>query len=307
MKPPRRLQAVLAGLCLAAVTLAGCTGVRVWSSFDVQGADVQRTIDAKIVPALRAGLEGAAVARSRCPARMDVSFGRKEYCVIPIDRDEIPVTVLGGAGVPYQIQLEGAVYDLRRIARIAANDIAAEYGVRAQVDCGHGWRLLEVGSHLRCMLSGPPVRAADIEIRALSRIIVHSLPGFKSSPLADSARPYLARHRAHRRTIVPGSVVAPYIALQIRNQFGAKAARLSAFQGVRCPDHVDMSGTKRMICRLRYGGEAPRYAARIDDADGILTEPVDAILVPDLVRRVLLTSLQAHLDALGRNGPSAID
>jgi hypothetical protein len=302
----RHVRFAIAFAALAGM-LAACASVPANPNSDVHGADVERSIDAQISPLLRVGLDDAVVKPSRCPERIDLTLHPKQFCELPIEDSRIPITVRASSTMLFAVGLEGTVFRMRRLAGFAANDIAAEYGIRTQVDCGRGLRLLTVGTHVRCTVAGTRAGYAELEFRGRNRILVRPLAGMGRGRLAEAVRPYLLRHAAHRSTVVPGTVIAPYIVLQIRNQFGGKAAWLRPLHGARCPDRADLSGAKRMTCRLQYGDGLPRYAAWIDDAEGVRMEPVDAIMLTAMARTSVLESLKAKLAALGRKELAAVD
>jgi hypothetical protein len=295
------------GIVLA-LALGGC--IRVPGGLfgeSVSGTDVQRVIDTKISPSIRVALAGITVGPSRCPQRLDVSFGRTEYCVLPVGTDEIPIEV--SRHTPYSqadVKLRGTIVPMSRLAEMAASDIAVEYGKTVRLDCGGGVELLEAGRHVRCTLAGTREPYADVEMPSENRFVTHEL-GAGPGRIELAMEPYLARHRAGLSTIVPGRVIEPYVRLDFLHRLVGQPERQARFQGASCPPSSDLSGAKRAICRISYAGGTAHYSAWIDDREGPRADAIDALIDTRLVSDSILATIRARLQAFGRTDLATVN
>ncbi len=161
-----RLMAALP-VCAFTAALAACA-----SGDRVPAGDVQRAIDRKIVPALRARDPNVAVEPSRCPDPLEVAPQMPARCTLTVDGVALPILV-ESAPPPhhFSVRMDGTFYEPAEIATFIERSFLWNYGVTVKAHCpGTKVELLMTGTTVDCTVVGahaPPVVHISVLQRGL--------------------------------------------------------------------------------------------------------------------------------------------
>ncbi len=162
--PLVRLMAALPACALLAALAACASGDR------VPAAGVQRAIDQKIAPALRARDPSATIQPSRCPDPLELGPQMPARCTLTVDGVALPV-IVEYAPPPhhFNLRMDGTFYEPAEIADFIERSLLWNYGLRVTAHCpGKTVELLKTGTTLDCTVAG--TRAlSSVHISVLKR------------------------------------------------------------------------------------------------------------------------------------------
>lgn len=302
-----RQAAAAFGLALALVACTGHTRTGTVGD-DVPGSDVARTIDIKIVPTLQT-LPGVAVGHAACPDRLDISAGKTQYCTLPVGEALVRIAVAKRrANEPYFVKQADTLLDMRDIERRERALLAEDYDLRAGVRCGPPRiRIAVAGATITCALTGralPVHRVAVDVVDAEGHILMLKPNGLLSAPIAP-LMPYLKTHQAGSSVVMPGDILARSIP-KVIHQGGIPTDDHLPLGAATCPATVDLTGTRRGLCRQRVAGHEVRVAVWIDRT-GLRFEPLDYAISAKSVADAAVDVYRKQLAATGTPAMIAVD
>ncbi len=297
-----RLIFVLFGLMLAACVrvTAGVAGD------DVSGSDAQRTIDANIGPFLAGRIPNLKIAPSRCPSRLDASYGKVAHCVLPVDGVDLPIKVVYKGPDPqgFNVNLDGSFFETATIDSFVERQLHASYGIAAKAHCpGPVVQVLQPGTLFSCSITGTPL-VKTVRLKALSRgmLFQYNVPGLRSRESdPDNA---LTKHKEGEPVILKGSELEAYLSRSYL-PLSPMAARLTA----SCPESVDLSGRNHAICLLHIRGlnVSQRIDISINEPNGFHELPLDAIIDKQRVQQLAQNDLNRRLRENGDAADATVD
>ena len=291
---------------LTACTLHARTGV---IGDDIDGAGVARTIDTRIAPLLQS-VPDLTVGRATCPDHLDLSNGKTVYCTLPAGEAMLRIRVTSGTEYgKYFVKQADSLFDMRRLERAERVDLADQYGVNADVRCGAPrFRAAATGTTLSCALSGKNVPADRVEWQVLNDMgRVKVLRPYRPSPAMHALLPYLRAHDNGGRTIVPGPMLARVLYAMTKSQVALNPEVGWRLGPASCPAQVDLSGTRRGVCRQVIFGKALRYNAWIDGPHGFHLAAVDFAFPTKRVSTEAADYYRHQLETAGRPELTAVD
>lgn len=289
---------------LAACTVSSRTG---YFGDDLAGANVERTIDTEIAPAL-AVTPGLTVGHAACPDHLNVSLGKTGYCSLPVGDATLRVAVTAGNQYgAFVVKPADQILDMRELERRENAMLLDGYDLVANVRCGAPRiRVAVAGTRFRCALlvrNGP---AAHIDVRIVDsagHVVTSRPPGLR--PSIPSLVPYLYAHHAGRRTVIPGRLLERSINKLMRGpSFSTNRIVIGA---TTCPAEVDLSGRRHGLCRQRVVDGTLRVAVSIDEPGGFHVQTLDYALSTKRVLAVATELYRKRVEAYGYAGTVAVD
>ena len=275
---------------------------------NLNGKEVQGTIDTQVAPAFQANLPTIHVGPAHCPSRLDVSQGRTEHCTLPVGNIDLPIAVTGEKGSPrYFTTPEGTVVAPRQLETQIEHNVTAYFGGNPHADCGtKELRVMYPGDHLRCRLSGVRADHVDLTISAQKEIKLGRPSGMGPSRFDLLFGPVLEAHRAHREALVSGTAAAWLLRTRVTDSPLAQPASAWMLHDVRCPATLDLTGSRRGTCLAMFPFGSVPYELWID-GKVVGTDPTNAVIQTRKVHDLAVVALRSRLDAVGLNDPVAVD
>ena len=302
----------VAGAVVLAMLLGGCvvSARRGVIGDDVPRGEVARTIDTQVASALRT-VPGLAVGQAACPEHIDVSNGKTVYCTLPAGGTTLRVAVTSGKefGTYFVHQADGLL-DMRNIERGQQISIEEAYGFHADVRCGAPrFRAVPPGTRLTCRLSGRNLPADHIDFKVMDgagRVFAFRPRGMRSRAM-EALLPYLRLHKQGRRTIVSGALLAHQLYSWTRAQARGDPAGRTTVGAATCPNEVDLTGTRRGVCRMHVLGHALRFEMWIDDSVGMNSRGVEFAFQTKRVSAAAADTYREKFAAAGSPQMVAVD
>jgi hypothetical protein len=275
---------------------------------DVNGADVQRTIDTRLSTILKSESPKLAIAASRCPAHIDVSNGKVAYCTLDIDDVAIPVRVVYRTGGPqsYAVDLGGFIFAIPDLERTTNLLFRVRYGFHVSTHCGSPKvRLYRPGTIFRCPIVGLP-NVSTIRFRTVAngQVFTYNPPGLQSETSRWLSL-LLKEYNSGAITMASGAEAAKFIDSDIKIE-NAVAPSLHQVGRVRCPPSIELTGRKRGICLVSADGKDLRVSVWIDRKDGFKYRPLDEPIDMQHIAETATQDLNRRLIASGNPGDALV-
>jgi hypothetical protein len=261
----------------------------------VSGAAVQQNIDETITPMFRAYDANLRVEPSKCEPVIVEEQGTMGWCDLTVN--DVPLKIrVAGAGPPDHFKVDFAdasFFEMAKVEKLVEYRLAHHFKTNAVVNCGDPTvRLLPPGTYLTCSVSGSPsVTSIKLKTLAGGNIFTYNPPGFKdTSPIPQAL---FSLHRQGKTVIVKGSDIEPFIS----DGMAADPTTRDRSLVVRCPGSMDLTDSKRGVCIVSIPGTsaAQRIGVWIDDAVGLRTLPIDAVIDRQHVQDLAQSDLNRRL------------
>jgi hypothetical protein len=265
---------------------------------DIPGANVEKTINDRLILNLQAQLPHSKFSKASCPERLNLSDGKVAHCSFAVDGVSIPVRVvyMGPDPQGFKTNLEGVIYTNKMIEQYAAATLA-EYKVHAVVRCGPpSIRFYRPGDNFSCALSGVP-GASAMRIRAMPN---GQLFYFRPASLQNAASDKwmtdaLHAHKVGRTVMVDGGNASKFIDHNMKSDENVASAPPGLVGKARCPIRLNLTGKARAVCTVAFGGADAHFTVWIDDALGFSYRALDAIIDKAKVQRAAIADLNRRL------------
>jgi hypothetical protein len=282
-------------LLIILIVFVGVSACTVQYRNAVQGKAVQQKIDETITPLLHSYDPSLKIEPSICEPTIVQYPGNMGSCDLTVNGVPLKIRV-AGAGPPdhFKVDFGGAFFfEMAQVEKLQENILARNFTIHGAVSCGDPRiRLLQAGTYLTCSVSGTPsVKSLRLKAMANGNIYTYNPPGLSSSfPIPQSL---LTLHKQGKLTIANGQDVEAFISEGMAVYPSTHNRNLSA----RCPSSMDLTKSNRGVCVVPIPGlsSPQRIAVWIDDALGICTRPLDAIVDRERVQNLAQADLNRRL------------
>jgi len=291
---------------LCAIGLFCISGCSVRHADAVYGKSVQQKIDDTIAPLIASYYPKLKIEPSRCEPIIEIAQGTMGTCTLPVN--EVPLNIrVASAGPPdmFKVDFGGAFFfDMSAVERIIETTLSNSYQIKGIAQCGNPReRLLKPRTYFSCKVLGSSlVRSMRLMTTVTGQVFVFNVPGLKvKSPIPGSL---LTLHKDGRTAIAPGAGVERFI-----QQVQMSASSASANFTIKCPEEMDLTGTKHGACTATLPGLkiAQRIGVWIDDAVGFRVRPIDAVVDRSKVQRMAQDDLNRRLSDNGDTADARVE
>ena len=293
---------------LGTILLWGCALRAGYYGDDINGAAVERTIDANLAPLIRSYDPSLKIEPAKCAAHLDLSHGKTATCSMSVNGVALPLVVKyqGPAPQGYVVNLPGSFFERRTLERGVT--LAVALGQVSAINCPMApVAILAAGTVLVCKAQHAggvvPIR---VRIGQNGHVDFGPTGKVAETPLEHAINVAVRKHNSGKPTQMQGSLLAQFIDISLRAEMSHRAVAIGP---TVCPSMLDLTGARRGACAISIAGRYARVAVWIDRSNNGTLHwlQIDALVELSHLSNLVTGQLNASLQQNGYTSVASVN